>query len=82
MRGGAIDLRGSRGVPVADELLYRHARTYTATYPLYVENADFASTLNSIRRLHLASHAAIRRIWSESAPPPCARALNPLGGAA
>ena len=64
------------GYPVADEVLYRPVRTYTATYPLYVENADFGSTINSIRRLHLESHAAIREIWRAGDPPPFARALD------
>jgi GR25 family glycosyltransferase involved in LPS biosynthesis len=76
VRDGAIDVSGFRGVPVADELLYRSVRTYTATYPLYVENADFGSTLNSLRRLHVASHAVIRDIWNEGAHPSFAEPLE------
>ena len=75
VRGGTLDLSGFRGFPVADEVLYRTVRTYTATYPLYVENADFGSTINSIRRLHLESHAAIRDIWSAGDHPAFARKL-------
>ena len=76
VRDGAIDLTRYRGFPVADEVLYRPLRTYTATYPLYVENADFSSTLNSLRRLHLATHEAIREIWNAGAHPPFARPLD------
>jgi GR25 family glycosyltransferase involved in LPS biosynthesis len=72
-RGGAIDLSRYRGLLVADDLIYRCARTYTATYPLYVENADFGSTLNSLARLHVATHAAIRDIWRAGDPPSFAR---------
>jgi GR25 family glycosyltransferase involved in LPS biosynthesis len=74
-RGSALDLTGFRGFPVADEVLYRSVRTYTATYPLYIENADLGSTIDSIRRLHVESHAAIRGIWSAGDHPPFARAL-------
>lgn len=70
VRRGALDLARYRGLLVADDLLYRCARTYTATYPLYIENGDFGSTLNSLRRLHVATHAAIREIWREGAHPP------------
>ena len=72
-RGGAIDLSRYRGLLVADDLIYRCVRTYTATYPLYVENADFGSTLNSLTRLHVATHAAIREIWRAGDHPPFAR---------
>jgi GR25 family glycosyltransferase involved in LPS biosynthesis len=68
-RGAAIDLRAHRGPLVADDLLYRPVATYSMTYPLYIENAAFGSTLNSLRRLHLASHDVIRRIWSEGTSP-------------
>jgi hypothetical protein len=68
-RGAAIDVRGHRGPLVADDLLYRAAATYSMTYPLYIENAEFGSTLNSLRRLHLASHEVIRRIWSDGPSP-------------
>ena len=76
MRGGTIDLTGYRGFPVADELLYRSVRSYTATYPLFIENAEFDSTLDSIRRLHVASHTVIREIWREGDAPPFARATE------
>jgi GR25 family glycosyltransferase involved in LPS biosynthesis len=72
-RGGTIDLSRYRGLLVADDLIYRCVRTYTATYPLYVENGDFGSTLNSLTRLHVATHAAIREIWRAGDPPPFAR---------
>jgi GR25 family glycosyltransferase involved in LPS biosynthesis len=72
-RGGTIDLSRYRGLLVADDLIYRCVRTYTATYPLYVENADFGSTLNSLTRLHVATHAAIREIWRAGDHPPFAR---------
>jgi GR25 family glycosyltransferase involved in LPS biosynthesis len=72
-RAGAIDLERYRGLLVADDLIYRCARTYTATYPLYVENAEFGSTLNSLTRLHVASHAEIRDIWRAGDHPPFAR---------
>ena len=72
-RGGAIDLSRYRGLLVADDLIYRCVRTYTATYPLYVENAEFGSTLNSLARLHVATHAAIRDIWRAGDHPPFAR---------
>jgi hypothetical protein len=75
VRGDTVDLRGFRGFPVADEVVYRSARTYTATYPLYVENGELGSTLDSLRRLHVASHEAIRDIWRREAPPPFARPL-------
>ena len=75
-RGGLIDLRDFRGFPVADEVIYRPVRTYTATYPLYIENAALGSTLDSLRRLHVASHEAIRGIWREGAHPPYARPLE------
>jgi GR25 family glycosyltransferase involved in LPS biosynthesis len=75
VRDGVLDLHSYRGLLVADDLLYRNARTYTATYPLYIENADFGSTLNSLRRLHIASHAVIRGIWSEGSHPPYAQSL-------
>lgn len=77
VRGNTIDLTAFRGFPVADEVLYRPVRTYTATYPLYIENAEFGSTLNSLRRLHIASHDTIRKIWSVGAPPAFARAVVP-----
>ena len=76
VHGGAVDLRSFRGFPVADEVIYRPLRTYTATYPLYIENADLGSTLDSLRRLHVASHEAIREIWRREAPPPHARPLE------
>jgi GR25 family glycosyltransferase involved in LPS biosynthesis len=68
-RGASFDLRGHKGALVADELLYRTVGTYTLTYPLYIENDAFDSTLNSLRRLHVSSHEVIRRIWSDSASP-------------
>lgn len=72
-RGGIVDLSRYRGLLVADDLIYRCVRTYTATYPLYIENADFGSTLESLARLHVATHAAIRDIWRAGDPPPFAR---------
>jgi GR25 family glycosyltransferase involved in LPS biosynthesis len=68
-RGAAIDLRAHKGPLVADDLLYRAVSTHTLTYPLYIENDGFDSTLNSLRRLHLSSHEVIRRIWSERTSP-------------
>jgi GR25 family glycosyltransferase involved in LPS biosynthesis len=79
VRGGTIDLRGFRGFrsfPVADEVIYRSVRSYTATYPLYIENAELGSTLDSLRRLHVASHDAIREIWRREPPPAYARPLQ------
>ena len=67
--GGVLDLRGYRGRLLADDLLYRAAPTYSATYPLYIENDAFESTLDSLKRFHAKSHAAVRRIWDESAGP-------------
>ena len=66
---GILDLRAHKGALVADELLYRSAATYTLTFPLHIENDAFDSTLNSIRRLHLKSHEAVRRIWREGRAP-------------
>ena len=74
MPSGTLRLGDYRGLLVADDILYRCTRTYTTTYPLYIENADFGSTLNSLRRLHVATHAAIRDIWREESYPPFARA--------
>jgi len=62
---------------VADDLLYRSVPTYTLTYPLYIENDAFDSTLSSLRRLHVESHAMVRRIWSEGKSPDFATRREP-----
>ena len=76
---GVVDLQAYRGLLLADDLLYRAAPTYSLTYPLYIENDAFGSTLDSLAHFHAKSHAAVRRIWSESAGPDFAKPSSAPG---
>jgi GR25 family glycosyltransferase involved in LPS biosynthesis len=77
-RGARFDFAASPHPLIADHFLYRVARTFTLTYPLYIENGAFGSTLGSEADFHAASRAAIRRIWQASPAPPFASRRDAL----
>jgi len=68
-RGARFDFAESPHPLIADHFLYWVARTFTLTYPVYIENGAFGSTLESEPEFHAASRAAIQRIWQESPAP-------------
>jgi GR25 family glycosyltransferase involved in LPS biosynthesis len=68
-RDGVLDFASWRRAVLADHLLYRAVRSYTITYPLFVENAAFGTTLGSRTDFHAASHEVVAGIWRSGAGP-------------